>query len=165
MKFPRVVYMLRNTITNKCYVGSTSNLECRLKFHLSSLKNGTHSVEDMQADFDEYGDHFQVFILDTILQFNDRIKEYEWMRKLSTNNRQFGYNYKDPTVREARKNAHYFFEYNGELRSIVELSKISGIKASVLRARLLYLKWDIEKAMSEKADARKYNKKKIHDSN
>ena len=49
----------------------------------------------MQNDYDTYGECFSVTILDKISRYEDRVKEYEWIFKLKTYDRNFGYNYKD----------------------------------------------------------------------
>lgn len=41
-----------------------------------------------------------------------------------------------------------FFEYNGERKSIMEWSEITGISFWVLYQRLVHLKWDTEKALT-----------------
>ena len=100
MKIPRDVYALRHNVTNRVYIGSTCNITKRLKKHLRDLQNHCHSVEDMQEDFDKYGDDFTVTILDTIQEYEEKDKEYLWMIEHRSNVRGIGYNYKD----------HYKFE-------------------------------------------------------
>lgn len=95
MIFPRKVYALLNTVTKRIYIGSSSNVELRLRSHFSSLKCGKHSVEEMQQDYDEYGNHFKLFILGEIKTYDHKKDEYIWMTKLHTNDRKYGYNYKD----------------------------------------------------------------------
>jgi len=55
-------------------------------------------VEDMQADFDKYGERFTLSILDEVRVWGDRVKEKEWQRRLNTQDRRCGYNYKDPNI-------------------------------------------------------------------
>ena len=50
MRLPREVYVIRNLITGKVYVGSSYNIKGRLRRHLVALRGGKHSVEDMQKD-------------------------------------------------------------------------------------------------------------------
>jgi hypothetical protein len=51
-------------------------------------------VEDMQADFNAYGEDYTVSIIEEI-DYSTRDKEYEWMCFYNSNIRGFGYNYKD----------------------------------------------------------------------
>lgn len=98
MKFPMTVYALRNEVTGNLYVGRSVNPRARLMAHMNALKRGAHPVVDMQADFDEYGDHFRFFVLDKIENWDERGKELEWQKRLNTIDRRYGYNYRDPLV-------------------------------------------------------------------
>lgn len=95
MDFPRSVYAIQHNKTKKIYIGSSKNVKTRYMSHIWELRNGKHKVEDMQADFDEYGEDYSLYILDEIKGMDDRCKEYEWMAKYKTNERERGYNYKD----------------------------------------------------------------------
>lgn len=95
MQLPRKVYAIQHNITKRIYIGSSKDVEKRYKSHIWSLRAGNHLVDDMQADFDEYGEDFSVFILDEILRYEDRFVEYEWMKKYNTFVRGVGYNYGD----------------------------------------------------------------------
>lgn len=95
MELPRVVYAIKHNKTNKVYIGSTASPERRFRAHLSNLKNGTHSVEDFQADFDRFGADLSFVILDEIKTHDERTKEKEYMEKYESFDRSKGYNYKD----------------------------------------------------------------------
>lgn len=95
MLFPRVVYAIKNDSTGKIYVGSSHNFEVRKNAHINDLKRGQHVVEDFQKDYDTFGETFSFYILDEIKDITEKEKEYEWMLKLRTNERDFGYNYND----------------------------------------------------------------------
>ena len=103
--YHRVIYSIKCNKTGKEYIGRTENFESRVKRHMSLLRNGKHSIEDMQNDFDEYGD-FTVTILEEITDFKDRKREYELIESHKSYLRENGYNYKDTTFRrwkEAKK--------------------------------------------------------------
>lgn len=95
MEFPRTIYAIQHNETKRIYIGSTKNVETRYQSHIGALRRGKHTVEDMQEDFDKYGENYSLFILEEIKEFKDKIKEYEWMRKYKTMERSTGYNYKD----------------------------------------------------------------------
>lgn len=95
MRLPREVYVIRNLITGKVYVGSSYNIKGRLRRHLVALRGGKHSVEDMQKDYNEYGELFLISVVDKINTYNEKYKEYEWMKRLNSYKREVGYNYKD----------------------------------------------------------------------
>ena len=104
MNFPRKVYAIRHNKTNRVYVGSSSRVDNRFKEHMCALRNGRHSVEDMQADFEKYGEDYSFTVLDEIATYEDRLKEYDWMKKYRSYDKQFGYNYKDYAFRHTIKN-------------------------------------------------------------
>lgn len=60
------VYCIENTINKKVYIGSSKNLETRLKDgHLSRLKGGYHNNSHLQKAFDKYGEeNFICFALE-----------------------------------------------------------------------------------------------------
>lgn len=91
----RKVYAIQHNVTKRIYIGSTTNVDTRYLAHIGALRAGKHKVEDMQADFNEYGEDYSLFVLDEINEFADRIKEYEWMDRYDTFTRGVGYNYKD----------------------------------------------------------------------
>ena len=45
------VYMIENTSNKKVYIGSSYDIEARLRNHRSALINGTHHCKELQADF------------------------------------------------------------------------------------------------------------------
>ena len=95
MDFPRSIYAIQHNVTKRMYVGSSKDVRKRYIAHMGNLRNGKHPVEDMQEDFDLYGEDFSLYVLEEITSYDDRLKEYEWMRKYDTMQRGIGYNYKD----------------------------------------------------------------------
>ena len=103
MIIPRQVYVIKHNVTNKMYVGSSGKLKDRIANHMYLLRAGNHPVEDMQKDFNEFGEDYTVEILDEINSIDESNKEYEWMNKLQSNIRGTGYNYKDHTAPNSKK--------------------------------------------------------------
>lgn len=95
MVVPRKVYAIQHNVTKRIYIGSSKDAQKRYLNHMYRLRQGKHHIEDMQKDFDEYGENYSLFILDDIQEFAERGKEYEWMHRLNTFTRGIGYNYKD----------------------------------------------------------------------
>lgn len=95
MEFPRKVYLIRHENTGRIYIGSSSQPEKRFLKHMHCLRTGTHSVEDMQKDFNEYGQNFTFTVIDEILDSSETSKEYRWMNSFRSHIRGVGYNYKD----------------------------------------------------------------------
>lgn len=95
MDFPREIYMIRHNKTGRMYIGSSKNAMKRCRSHLNLLRSRKHIVEDMQKDFDECGEDYTITVLETITDYSDRNREYEWMKRHSSHIRGIGYNYKD----------------------------------------------------------------------
>jgi len=98
MKFPRIVYAIKHQPTGKVYVGSTSLPKTRITNHLNKLSAGTHNLDAMQADYNNYGGNYSLFILDVIATLEDCNKEYLWMDILKSRDPEFGYNGKDHSI-------------------------------------------------------------------
>jgi hypothetical protein len=96
------IYMIRHNITGRMYIGLSSNVPNRIKQHFWKLRRGKHTVEDMQEDFDNYGDDFSVTIL---CENGGGSTEIEMMEKYQSCVRGIGYNYKDPHVTTKMRNA------------------------------------------------------------
>lgn len=61
------VYEFLNKITGRQYIGSTSDLNNRIKWHWTSLKHGRHDNAPLQQDFDKYGcEHFAFNVLEYV---------------------------------------------------------------------------------------------------
>lgn len=92
------IYVIKNTINNRVYVGRSSQPETRWKAHIAKLRRGCHPVEDLQFDFDQFGeDVFDFKIIEIVDPKNSykTYKEYKWMQKLRSTDRATGYNYND----------------------------------------------------------------------
>lgn len=126
MDYPRKVYAIQHNITRKIYVGSSANLNKRYKQHFCLLKNGIHPVEDMQDDFNKYGDQFSLYIVDDIAERKENEKEFKWMRTFESHIRGIGYNYNDLNV----TNNDDRFEI-GECASVLKASLLYRIKRNL----------------------------------
>ncbi len=89
------IYAIQNKVNKKIYVGKTSNPQSRFKKHISDLKSGNHIVEDMQEDYNKFGDVFEIFVLEEGVTYHDCYLEYKYMKKYRSCEREYGYNYKD----------------------------------------------------------------------
>lgn len=151
MEIPRKVYAIRNNTTNKVYVGSSSNVGRRILSHFSALCSHRHPVLDMQKDFDEHGDSYTVTILDTIENYSERDKEYEWQKKFQSNIYGIGYNHQDTKWRTdelAVKRSKLKVAFNGETMGLSDLSTKTGLSYGVLYDRIFVRKWDVERAIT-----------------
>lgn len=92
------IYAIQHCPTGRIYVGRTNSLEQRLEAHFRSLRSGSHPNELMQSDYNEYGNDYEVFVLEVVEDSYPikRDAEFKWMDKLNTGDKRIGYNYKDP---------------------------------------------------------------------
>lgn len=113
MKLPRTVYLIRHNKTKRVYIGSSNNPPRRFKAHMDALRRGKHPVEDMQADFDKYGEDYSIEFLEVIEKYEDGMHEYDWMRKYNSHIRGIGYNYKDIAniARKKNRNREKLLQY------------------------------------------------------
>lgn len=95
MSFPRIVYAIVHNKTKRAYIGSSEQVHTRINKHIYSLRKGVHPVELMQSDFDNYGEDYSFYQLDTEPTVYEKEREMYWMNFFRTKDPQFGYNYKD----------------------------------------------------------------------
>lgn len=93
--YPRVIYMITHNVTKRMYIGSTGKFNARIKIHLNALRSGRCRIEDMQKDFDMYGEDYTIEILDEIKTIESFRKEYDYMDLYKSRIRGIGYNYLD----------------------------------------------------------------------
>jgi group I intron endonuclease len=60
------VYIIKNTINNKCYIGSSNNIYKRNYLHKSKLKRNKHHSIKLQNAYNKYGE--SVFIIEVLLK-------------------------------------------------------------------------------------------------
>lgn len=121
MKLPRQIYVIQHGPTKKRYVGSSVNAQRRFNQHLYRLRHGIHPVEDMQADFDRYGEDYTLTVIGEITTRAERELEYGWMLIYATYDRRYGYNYLDPAM--ARQTAPGSRWKDPELLAIFEFAR------------------------------------------
>ncbi len=98
------VYLIRNRINGKIYVGSSQCPTYRMKSHLIMLRAGQHTSKSLQADYDQYGDCFDLSILSG--KYEDKAGhqlERELMIALHTFDAEYGYNDSDTSMNRVRR--------------------------------------------------------------
>lgn len=93
------VYVILNLSNCKCYIGSSRNIERRLKEHETQLRKGIHKVVEMQADYNE-NNRFIAYVLSSVplgkfkynADKNLRFYENEAIKLFETLNPEKGYN-------------------------------------------------------------------------
>lgn len=58
------IYIIKNIVNGKRYVGSSHNIFVRMHKHLYRLRNGTHGIRDLQEEFSTLGEiNFNISVL------------------------------------------------------------------------------------------------------
>lgn len=91
-----VIYMVKNCVNGKVYIGSTGNVTDRFNKHKQDLNNSIHHNEHLQRAWDKYGaDSFE---FKTLMVCPDKERnhcEQMFMDLYNSQNRDYGYNIKD----------------------------------------------------------------------
>lgn len=88
------IYKIENTISGKCYIGSSVNLRDRWREHRLKLRTHRHRSKHMQAAWDFYGEDAFIFvILEIVADAHDLLtREQHWIDTLKVCDREYGYN-------------------------------------------------------------------------
>ena len=86
------IYMLRNEIDGKIYIGQSTNLEKRNKQHKNALLNNRHFNEHLQKAYNKYGNVFKFIIIELCSEEELDDKELYWINKFNSLNKKYGYN-------------------------------------------------------------------------
>jgi len=88
------IYMIKNIINSKYYIGSSVNLDRRINTHFRELKKCNHENSYLQNSYNKHGkDAFKVEILETITDKSIvLIREQFYIDSLDACNRDKGYN-------------------------------------------------------------------------
>ncbi len=93
----RGIYKITNTNNGKCYIGKSENLSNRIRYHITSLRNGSNKNKHMQNAYNYYGENTFTIEIIEVLKNEDNIDEREkyWIKKYNATDRNFGYNRTD----------------------------------------------------------------------
>lgn len=132
------VYYIKNTKLNKYYIGSSSNVNTRLKTHKQHLEKGCHNCRILQKDYDIYGLKSFEFKVIEYIEDQDMLTAYEkyYIYKYDAIVMYKGYNEKMPTL-----NHKLFKKVYNEKHSVIkediktekEINKPKLIKANFLK--------------------------------
>jgi hypothetical protein len=103
LPYHRTIYSIKHNVTGREYIGSSKNPKQRIQRHLAALRGGYHTVEDMQSDFDKYGEDYTISVLEEITDFEKRHREYDLMEEHKSYIRGEGYNYKDTIFKRSHR--------------------------------------------------------------
>lgn len=93
------IYIIKNNINNKIYVGQSINVEKRIREHKKNLVTNKHTNFNLQNDWNLIGSNsFEFSIIEKVIGNSDEIrmllneKEDEWMDNFNTLDINYGYN-------------------------------------------------------------------------
>lgn len=81
------IYCIKNTTTNKCYVGSSKSIRTRLQVHRSYLRKNIHFNQHLQNAYNRYKElSFICFILEECNENNLATREQHWINLIGDYN-------------------------------------------------------------------------------
>jgi group I intron endonuclease len=87
------IYIIRNIINGKKYIGSSINIKGRWYTHKGQLCKNIHSNSHLQSAFNKYRkENFEFMVLEECPENMLIIREQAWMDIYKTQDRNFGYN-------------------------------------------------------------------------
>jgi len=87
------IYIIKNIINNKFYIGSAVNVRKRFYTHKRLLRKNKHFNNHLQSSYNKYGLNNFIFEIIEITKKENLIKrEQYWIDTLEANNKNIGYN-------------------------------------------------------------------------
>ena len=87
------IYMIQNLVNGKMYIGQAVDIERRWGRHRSRLRGNNHDNEHLQSAWNKYKeDNFEFTIICECYESQLNTKEIDYISKLRTYDRDFGYN-------------------------------------------------------------------------
>lgn len=167
------IYIIENTMTGACYVGSSYNVKKRWKEHRGHLRRNTHHSRFMQNVWNKYGEQVLQFRVAVICAVKD-LMFYE-QRIIDGLNPKYnsakvagsclGVKHDRAVVERlknvwrTKRNAKY--EWNGEKVALITVAEKTGVPYKTLIARVVGNGWSVDRAISE--PVRDVQRKHQHD--
>ena len=101
------VYILTNTANGKKYVGSSRHPSVRYNNHMGNLRSNRHICQEMQDDYNRFGEVFTYEVVGKNEGEGVDSAEYTVMRALKTFDERFGYNTHDSAMKTVKKDSNY----------------------------------------------------------
>jgi len=95
INYPKVsgVYKIKCLLDNKVYIGSSININKRIKNHIWKINNNTHRNVHLTNAIKKYGwDSFFFIVIETCEQYELKEREQFWIDKYASYKRNKGYN-------------------------------------------------------------------------
>lgn len=126
------IYKITNTETSKVYVGSSKNIEIRIRSHFSNLKNKKHHSVKLQRAYDKYGlSNFSHQVLE-LCEIEDLfVREQHWIDSLDSYHS--GYNASESSIYPTNKHSLSILDKNSKhIETIIyNLIEIQDLRDSI----------------------------------
>lgn len=87
------IYLIKNLITGKVYIGSSSNIKSRFWIHKNRLNHQLHHSQHLQHSWNKYGEeNFTFEKLEYCTKEDRYVREQWWMDLFESYNSDYGYN-------------------------------------------------------------------------
>ena len=90
------IYIIKNNVNNKLYLGKSVDVKKRIRQHFNALKSGYHDNDYLQKSYDKYGESSfssEIIDVDDSLSHSELCKlEIMYIRLFNLKNSEFGYN-------------------------------------------------------------------------
>lgn len=152
-KFPYCVYLIKNKINNKCYVGKTSNENKRWRDHIRKSEGGQYKNQPIHCALKKYG--WNNFEFSVIKRYKKECSAYKgedfYIKKFKSLVSQNGYNIvcnnfgkksrvsKNLSDKMAKKVMSHFINTNDSMIGIAKYFKLSESLVEKLIKRKIYL--------------------------
>lgn len=125
------IYKIINTVTNKVYVGSSKEIEKRIKSHFSMLKKKKHHSIPLQHSYNLHG--LRSFTFEIIEECEKEvlfIREQVWMDELDSYRN--GYNASASSTRPTAKHSLKFLDQNSKhidkiISNLIEIKELGKL--------------------------------------
>lgn len=142
------IYLIKNKIDNKIYVGSSKNIERRFKKHRTELNTGRHSNQFLAKAYKKFGQNsFDFIIIELCKEDNLIDREIFYINYYDSLNPKKGYNLKSPVYHPSNVNKQYSEILSKAKKGItpqnfIEMQKTRWSPVEVYVDDVLYKRYD-----------------------
>ena len=113
------IYKIKNEINGKVYIGLSTKVRHRIRYHTARLKQNTHKNKHLQSAFNKHGEHnFSFEVIEECSEDELTDKEKLWIKEFKSHDRKFGYN-KTYGGEFGRLSDEIYAEYSKRLKGCV----------------------------------------------